>query len=59
VSTAKPLSREKRLANYGEPLTPAQSRQLRKTDLRREHDRPRKQRSRVADARRRLQELWK
>jgi hypothetical protein len=47
MSAAKPLTREKRLANYGTPLTVAQARQLRKTDRRRGHERPRKQRAHV------------
>lgn len=47
MSAAKPLTREKRLANYGTPLTVAQARHLRKTDERRSHARPRKQRLRV------------
>lgn len=57
MSAAKPLSRERRLANYGEPLTVRQERQVRKTDLRLVHDRPRKQRSRVVAIRKRLREM--
>lgn len=47
MSAAKPMTREKRLANYGTPLTVAQARQLRKTDVRRGRERPRRQRVRV------------
>jgi hypothetical protein len=57
MSAAKPLTREKRLANYGEPLTVVQARQVRKTDLRREHSRPRKQRARAKLFRRLRKEL--
>jgi hypothetical protein len=47
MSAAKPMTRERRLQVYGRPLTVAQARQLRKTDLRRSHERPRKQRLRT------------
>jgi hypothetical protein len=63
MSAARPLTRGKRFSNYmgqGAPvLSVAQARQLRKTDLRRAHERPRKQRVRVRLIRRlrREQEL--
>jgi hypothetical protein len=58
MSAAKPMSRDRRIANYGIPLTVAQRRQLRKTDLRRGHERPRKQRVHERLLRRLRRERW-
>lgn len=58
MSAAQKMTREKRIAKYGEPLTVAQARQVRKTDLRRDHDRPRVQKARTKAFRRYLREMF-